>query len=162
MKIHPDQLKALEQDQAKAKAAQQVDKGFGELLAKEVGAPGQTETAQGTLPPLGGTALSGNILAAQAALAGQPSESGQDVMERLENLMGDWETYASQIGSAQGANLREANGSLEAIENGVAELKTKMSGLGKDADGDLEAVVQEVEILAVTERIKFNRGDYLG
>lgn len=160
MKIHPDQLKALEQEQAKAKAAQKADKGFGDLLAKEVGAPAQDQKAQGAAPPLGGTALSGNILAAQAAAAGQPSESGREVMERLENLMGDWETYSSHVGSAGGQGLREANDALEAIEHEVAELKTKVSSV-KDQGGELEAVVNEVEILAVTERIKFNRGDYI-
>ena len=162
MKIHPDQLKAIEQEQAKAKAAQQVDKGFGNLLAKEVGASAQPAKAQGAvLPPLGGAALSGNILAAQAAKAGEPSESGHDVMERLENLLGEWETYASHLGSAQGPGLRQANGTLEAIENEVASLKQKMSGTGTDENGELKAVLNEVEILAVTERIKFNRGDYI-
>ncbi|WP_461209733.1 hypothetical protein [Desulfocurvus sp. DL9XJH121] len=159
MKIHPDQLQALEQEQAKSKSAQQADKGFGELLAREVEGSASGDAARSAaLPPLGGTALSGNILAAQAA-SGEPSESGQEVMERLESLLGDWETYASSLGSAGGASLRQANGALENIESEVASLKETMSG--KDADGELKAVLDEVEILAVTERIKFNRGDYI-
>lgn len=161
MKIHPDQLRALEQEQAKSRSAQEADKGFGELLAKEVEGTAPT-TAQGAAaPPLGGAALSGNILAAQSA-AGEPSESGQEVMERLENLLGEWEAYANNLGStAEGGGLRQANGNLETIENEVASLKQTMSGRGQEGDDELKAVIDEVEILAVTERIKFNRGDYV-
>ncbi|MBU1003894.1 MAG: hypothetical protein KKE73_15390 [Proteobacteria bacterium] len=162
MKIHPDQLRALEQDQAKTKQAQETDKGFGDLLATEVGKTAESAKAQTTsLPPLGAGMLSNQLLAAQAAAGTGETQSGQNVMESLENLVSNWEDYAAQVGTTtEGPNLRQANGMLQSIENGVSDLRNKMAGLsGKNPE--LDAMVEEVEILAVTERIKFNRGDYI-
>ncbi|BBD09726.1 hypothetical protein [Desulfovibrio ferrophilus] len=162
MKIHPDQLKALEQEQAKTKQAQETDKGFGDLLAKEVGKTEQNAPAQGAVvPPPGAGMLSGQLLAAQAAAGTGETDAGQNVMESLENLVSNWEDYAARVGaSTEGQNLRQANGMLESIENGVSDLKSKASGLST-ANPELNAMIEEVEIMAVTERIKFNRGDYI-
>lgn len=162
MKIHPDQLKAIEQEQAKAKRAKEADKGFGDLLAKEVGKAAGGAPAQAAAAPPPGADLSSQILAAQAAAGvGETSDSGRNVMESLETLLNEWENYAARLQApSANLNLRQANGMLENIEQGVASLKTKNPGLEKDHPG-LKAMVDEIEILAVTERIKFNRGDYI-
>jgi len=161
MKIHPDQLKALEQEQAKARQAQETDKGFGDLLAQEVDKTADSTQTSSVVPPLGASYLSGQLLAAQASASAGETVSGQSVMENLENLVSNWEDYAAQVGAtAEGQNLREANGMLENIESGVSDLKNQMAGMaGKNPE--LESMVEEVEIMAVTERIKFNRGDYI-
>lgn len=163
MKIHPDQLKALEQEQSKSGKAQQADKGFGDLLAKEMGKADAGAQAQGTakMPPPGAGLLPGQILAAQAtAGTGESTASGGQVMENLENLMSDWENYAAGLESSTGnPNLRQADGMLGRIESGVEEIRKQMPG--GTGNPDLDAFVNEVEILAVTERIKFNRGDYM-
>lgn len=163
MKIHPDQLRAIEQEQAKSRRAAEADKGFGDLLAQEVGkVEGEAPSQTAAVPPPG-AGLSSVILAAQAAAgAGENSDSGQKVMDNLDTLLDEWEQYATQLQApSESLNLRQANGVLENIEQGVASLKDKYPGLGSDHPG-LQAVVDEMEILAVTERIKFNRGDYLG
>lgn len=162
MKIHPDQLKAIEQEQAKARRAEEADKGFGDMLAKEIGkAEGGSPAQAGAVPPPGAS-LSSMILASQAAQGtGENSDSGQAVMDNLESLLDEWENYAARLQEpSESLNLRQANGMLENIEQGVASIKDKYPGLEKDHPG-LKAVVDEVEILAVTERIKFNRGDYI-
>lgn len=161
MKIHPDQLKALEQEQAKTKQAQETVKGFGDLLAKEVGKAADNAQTTAAVPPPGAGMLSGQLLAAQAAAGAGETVSGQNVMENLENLVNNWEDYAAQVGAAaEGPNLRQANGMLESIENGVSDLKNQVAGLPGE-NPELDAMVEEVEIMAVTERIKFNRGDYI-
>jgi hypothetical protein len=82
-------------------------------------------------------------------------------MDSLDTLMNEWEEYAARLQEPSASlNLRQANGVLEHIERGVASIKDRYPGLGDEAPG-LQAVVDEMEILAVTERIKFNRGDYL-
>lgn len=155
MKIHPDQLQAIEQEQAKSKAASKADKGFGDILSQELEGNEQTsETQSASLPPLGST-ISSNVLAAQAT-TGESSESGQEVMDRLENLLGEWDSYASNIDSS---DLKQANESLENIENEVASLKENLSS--DTTDEDTQSVLNEVELLATTERFKFNRGDYI-
>jgi len=161
MKIHPDQVRATEQEQARARRTAEADAGFGDLLAREVGKAEEQTAAQAVAPPPG-AGLSSMVLAAQAAAGtGENSESGQSVMDNLETLLDEWEEYATQLQEPSASlNLRQANGVLENIEQGVAALKESYPGLGSAAPG-LQAVVDEMEILAVTERIKFNRGDYL-
>lgn len=162
MKIHPDQLRAIEQEKAKSDRAKQQDKGFEDLLAKEVGkADGAGGKSAAAVPPPG-AGMSSMILAAQAAAgADATTDSGHSVMESLESLLNEWENYAEDLQAApESLNLRRANGTLENIEQGVASLKDSHPELEKDHPG-LQAVVDEIEILAVTERIKFNRGDYI-
>jgi hypothetical protein len=59
-----------------------------------------------------------------------------------------------------GDALRKPTVRWPASRSTSAGLKSSHPGLGKDHPG-LQSVVDEMEILAVTERIKFNRGDYL-
>ncbi|MCK9240704.1 hypothetical protein [Desulfocurvus sp.] len=161
MKIHPDQIRATEQEQARARRAAEADAGFGDLLAREVGKTREQDAAQPAAPPPG-AGLSTMVLAAQAAAGvGENTDSGQSVMDSLDTLMNEWEEYAARLQEPSASlNLRQANGVLEHIERGVASIKDRYPGLGDEAPG-LQAVVDEMEILAVTERIKFNRGDYL-
>lgn len=164
MKIHPDQLKALEQEQSKSGKSQKADKGFGDMLAKEMGKAEEGAKAHkaAAVPPPGAGLLPGQVLAAQAAAGtGESTESGRQVMESLENLMSDWESYAARLESSTGSpNLRQAEGMLGRIESGVEEIRKQMPE-GGSGNSELDAFVNEVEVLAVTERIKFNRGDYI-
>jgi len=162
MKIHPDQVKALDQEQVQAKIRKPSQEGFGEVLAKEVQKGESAAPSQGTAvkPPVSG-ALSNQILAAQ----GVPEGTGEKVpagplMENLESLLSEWENYAATLQSSGDKDLRPAFGVLEEIESGLKEIKDKWPTLSQDYPG-LKSVVDELEVLAVTERIKFNRGDYL-
>ena len=75
--------------------------------------------------------------------------------------MREWENYAATLqASGRDKGLRPAFGVLENIETGLKELKDKWPSLSRDHPG-LKSVVDELEVMAVTERIKFNRGDYL-
>ena len=162
MKIHPDQVKALDQEQVRGKSGKPAQEAFGEVLAKELQKGGSTASNQGpAVKPPGSGALSNQILAAQSF----PEGTGEKVpagplMENLESLLSEWENYAATLQSSGDKNLRPAFGVLEEIESGLKEIKDKWPTLTKDHPG-LKSVVDELEVMAVTERIKFNRGDYL-
>jgi len=160
MKITTEYLQPLEGEQETRTRRTESGEGFGELLSRELGA--QEGVAAAGLQPPAAPLLPHQIAAAQGAAAvDESATTGQGVMDTLENIMGEWENYASQIaGSGSGDALRKADGALTSIENDVAGLKSSYPDLGDDDPG-LKSVVDEMEILAVTERIKFNRGDYL-
>ncbi|GAB6177187.1 hypothetical protein JCM16814_20780 [Desulfobaculum senezii] len=162
MKIHPDQIKALEQEQAKHGRVQKTNGDeFGKLLAETIGKSEEASKTQGTAPtpPMTGL-LPGQILTAQGTdQSGEPSQTGQHVMDTLENLLNGWENYAAKLGSPE-ATLRQADGELTSIENGIADIREKWPNLAND-NPQAGAIVDEVEVLAVTERIKLNRGDYM-
>lgn len=160
MKINTEQLRPLETDQESRTRRAESGGGFGELLSRELDAR-EAGPAPGLRPPAA-PLLPLQVAAAGAAAATQENTpAGQEVMDKLENILGEWEKYAGHLaepGAADG--LRKAYGTLAGIESGVAGLKSSYPALGKDHPG-LQSVVDEMEILAVTERIKFNRGDYL-
>jgi hypothetical protein len=68
--------------------------------------------------------------------------------------------YAQQLESpAKRANLREAYSVLEQISQAVSELKQDVPKFAA-TNPSLESMVNELEVLTVTETFKFNRGDY--
>ena len=76
MKIHPDQVKALDREQVQAKSRKPVQEEFGEVLAKELQKGDSAAPNQGTaVKPPGSGALSNQILAVQ----GVPEGAGENV-----------------------------------------------------------------------------------
>lgn len=160
MKINTEQLRPLESEQESKARRAESGEGFGELLSQELGAS-EVASASGLQPPVAPLLPHQVAAAGEVAATDASTEAGQGVMDTLDTIMGEWENYASQIAaSGSGDALRKADGALSSIESDVAGLKSSYPGLGKDHPG-LKSVVDEMEILAVTERIKFNRGDYL-
>lgn len=168
MKIQTDQLTALRQAAEQSKGTQESSDAFAALLAKEVGddQTAQTsETAQTTglsVPPLSGLAtvdMSGLQEAETDAASGQFTEEERTVMKNMDTLLTKWESYADKLASGTGGDsLKQAYGVLQNIETGVKQLK---DDLPSDAKGGLGSLVNELEVMTVTEKIKFNRGDYM-
>jgi hypothetical protein len=84
----------------------------------------------------------------------------QDTIANASGTLDLWDSYARTLGSASGNNgLRDAYSILENIGNQVSQLKTRAASL-KSNDFGLNSLINELDIMATTERIKFNRGDY--
>jgi hypothetical protein len=150
MKIQTNGLESLLQSgQNKAGKTGKGLAGFAGLLDQEVSKASENQAnAAGTvLPP-----LTGPLLAAQGLESVEP-EAG-DPVAALDGLLDKWENYAAGLGSGQ--SLKQAEGSLQDLEAETARIKEMAQ-----ADPGLSAVADELEVLAVTERTKFNRGDYL-
>ena len=165
MKVNPEQVRALQEAEAaqQARKARQGDASFGDLLAQEVeksaqGASSSVSQAGPLAPPLGVSGLYGIEAISEVS---DVNQAGQQVMAKVEGILGEWENYAAHLEAPDSeVSLRGANGSLEDIENGVQSIRETWPDLG-EANPELNSVVDELEILAVTERFKFNRGDYL-
>lgn len=164
MKIQPDQINALTQEAAeKSKGTfDDATNPFGDILAKEVGVAA-SRAAPSSVPPLSGglVGVSGLFGAGEVEPVGNLSEKERAVMENMDGLLNQWENYAERLASGdEGAGLKQAYGVLENIESGVKKIKEDLPGLGSKS-ADLESLVNELEVMAVTEKIKFNRGDYI-
>ncbi len=162
MKIQTDQLTALRQAAEKTAGTKDDSDAFAALLAQQVGSGQTSQTSGLSAPPLAGYAGLdvGGTEAAGAVEASAPlTDEEQAVMNNMDSLLAKWETYADQLAAGSGGDsLKQAYGVLENIETGVKQLK---DDLPSDANTGLGSLVNELEVMTVTEKIKFNRGDYI-
>jgi hypothetical protein len=165
MKIQNDLIEALKQQQKAEQDKAKPDTGkFGELLSGEL-QKGE-ETAGGpraAAPPPGARAYGAGALlnVDQIASVESVNQSEQAVMQNIEHLLEQWEDYAQSLSSPAGEQgLRRAYGVLQHISSGVEGIKDANPDLGEQNPA-LQTMVDELEILTVTEQYKFNRGDYL-
>ncbi len=164
MKITNDQyLEALkQQEQSRAKKTQ-PGADFGEMLSREVDKSSGSGAQPLAAPPPGAKAYGAAALFNVEGVAPVTNQnsSERDVMNAIDSLLSKWENYAENLaapGAAQG--LRQAYGVLEDISGQVSSLKKANPGMDQ-AHPDLKSMLDEIEIMTVTEKFKFNRGDYL-
>lgn len=150
----------------KSAASGKAESAFGEFLAEALDKPSQA-AASAPPPPAGGLnpLLNPALMGLEAAQVSQASKTsqiaetlapgdGQLSATEVENLLSAWDEYAATLG--KGGDLKGLWGRLENISGTVAQLKRKAGD-----DPAVSPLLQELEILAATERFKFNRGDYL-
>jgi hypothetical protein len=160
MKIQTDQIAPTQQSGRvqTAKSAQATN--FGEILAKEVDGS-QPAAGSAALSSLAGvTGLAQAVAAHAAEKVADVSSERQAVMDNVDGILNQWEKYSGQLTSGSSTQLRQAYGTLETIQADVKKLKDEYP----DLDGhspQLSSLVNELEVMTVTEQIKYNRGDYL-
>lgn len=153
MKITPEQLAALQQQQKKT-AQPASGTGFAQALTQEMhsGSPVQTTSnAPLAMPHVGLDQL------LQTTMVPQPAE--QTVMEKMDTLFSKWENYSQTLGATQG-NLRQGYHLLNELRQSIQDVKSEF-GASSTSAPELRTLIEELEILATTEEFKFNRGDYL-
>lgn len=157
MKISSDHVSAVEQQQQSehVQARQAEGGGFGELLAKELGASPASAQESAGIKPLGVNPL----LLAQVPAVEKPQAGGR-IVDSLENLLSEWEDYAGRL-EAQGdaPDLKDAYRTLSRIGGEIERLKAEHPDLASKSP-QLKSLVDELEVMSVTETFKFNRGDY--
>ena len=162
MKIQTDQLTALRQTTEQSKGTKDSSDAFAALLAKETGSTGAAQASGLVAPPL--TGLAGIDLSSLQAVdstdaSGEINEQERAVMENVDTLLTKWESYADKLAAGAGSDsLKQAYGVLDDIESGVRQLK---EDLPAGANAGLGSLVNELEVMTVTEKFKFNRGDYI-
>ena len=78
----------------------------------------------------------------------------------LSTTLDSVDRYASMLSGRNADALKSAYGELDALDSSLAELRRNLGRLSR-AEQELEGMVNELEVLAAAERIKFDRGDYL-
>ncbi|WP_031481451.1 hypothetical protein [Maridesulfovibrio frigidus] len=161
MKISPEQIEALQQQQQQqANKTKKVNgAAFGEFLNSEVQQSAGTQTS--TAPPVPGLQTINPLIQMQQTASVQsvtPNEG--EFVGKVENLFGQLENYAQQLGSPEAGSLKNAYNTLEGVQGGVDSLKKDWPGVESE-NPELGSIVNELEVMAMTEQIKFNRGDYV-
>ncbi len=163
MKIGTEQLEALqrqEQTQRKTTGGAAAVGDFGALLSQELSGTESTQAAVSVAPP-GAAGIDPLLMVSSTDEVDAASDStGLDqAMEQLDGLLNNWDAYARELGQgASSGGLRGAYSMLQGIDSSLRDLKQNMPNLS-DHEG-LAAMVNELEVMAATEKFKFNRGDY--
>jgi hypothetical protein len=164
MKIGTEQLEALqrqEQTQKKTTGGVSSTGDFGALLSQELAGTEASQSAASVAPP-GATGIDPLLMASsvEGVDATSADATGLDeAMAQLDGLLDNWDAYARELGQgASSGGLRGAYSMLQGIDSSLRDLKQTMPNLS-DHEG-LAAVVNELEVMAATEKFKFNRGDY--
>jgi len=164
MKIHPDQLEGVRPDSlSQTNRVKPTSTAFGDLLTQEVAKSGTDSTkTSAPLPPPGGLGSLNALVGVSTVQSVAPAQQGEKaIMEKVESLLDKWDQYAQNLqGDAGQVDLKKAYGVLQDIDGTVQQIKGENPNLAEQSPA-LQGVVSELEVLAVTERIKFNRGDYL-
>jgi hypothetical protein len=168
MKINPDHLSALrpnaERDDRNTGRTGKTGQSFEDMLSRaaEKARSVSHEQASRTSDQLSGTSSPMNLRATQMLFPPATStEPETKAMSAIDNLLSQWENYAHQLASAP-QGLRGAHDLLSRISTEIGELKDNWPQGGVAApEAGLRSMLDELEVLAVTERIKFDRGDYI-
>jgi len=162
MKIQTDQISTLTQSPETTSDSKKTASGFASVLAKEVGGASTDESGL-TAPVLTGyaaldlTGSQGTDAASESSTTTSTSDTA--AMDTMDSLLTQWENYADELASGSGGtSLKKAYGLLENIGTGVQQLK---DGLAGSSSPGLDAMANELEVMTVTEKIKFDRGDYV-
>lgn len=163
MEIDTHQLEALLQTReqqaqsSRQQPAQSAD--FEALLNRQIG----VETAANVINPAASAqaaALNALTLenSAEAAETDPTTAVLQAAFDDAYSTLDIWDAYSKAIGGSTDRSLRDAYSMLESVDARVEALKANpLAGNNAALDG----IINELEIMAVTEKFKFNRGDYL-
>ncbi len=161
MNIRSDYLEILRQQQQQnvSTTGKSVSDAFGKMFTDEMESQNPAVTGHAVPTPSAGIdpMLLGMVEAPQASSTVDETAL-QDLAGQAEELLGGWDTYAQTLLS--GSN-RDAWNQLAGMDASLKQLRSGLDQLESADKGGLEAVVNELEVLAATENFKFNRGDYL-
>ncbi len=168
MDIRTEQLQALlkQQELQAKKSPTSKSEGLGDFeatLQQEVTLGGAEKGIQTAPPPPGVQAsLANQVLLMDAeniSTSGEGGISSAEAFNQASSTMDMLDQYANTLREPRHGNLRDAYTALEDVASHVQTLKHQSGDL-LEQNNELAGLVNELEILATTEKFKFNRGDY--
>ncbi len=169
MNIRTQNIEALlSQQELQAKKTASVQNGagagFAQAFAEQATLGGTVDNAAQSVTTIGvQTNIVQQLLVqnAENIAATGTTTSTQSVIDQASGALDMWESYANTLQTPGGeGNLRQAYSLLEGIESQVSSLKNS-SKETLEQNPELASLVNELEVMSVTEKIKFNRGDYI-
>jgi len=178
MKINSELERILlaQQQQAQAAKPKSADSStaFGDILQNAIQQPDATSANEEI--SLSSLALSAQIQSmgieeneniASAQNVNEVSETDTDaaytrsaLMADIENSLSSLDMYTQSVQSQNASfDLKRAWQGLTAFNQSVNDLRQNYASLSEQ-DSSLDAMINDLEIMAVTETYKFNRGDY--
>lgn len=81
----------------------------------------------------------------------------QAAFEQASGALTLFDDYSRALGKSGDSSLRDAWSVLEGIDSRLAQMRDHPA---RASNANLDAMLNELEIMATTEKFKFNRGDY--
>lgn len=160
MKIRSDQVDSLQQQEQSSKTKKVKNTSFGDVLNQEVD-QAQSALSQSTASVPGLQAVNPLLNINMVDKTGaEGSNDTQQLVGQVEDVLGRLDNYAGQLASSDKSSLKNAYSSLEGLHKDVRNIRKNWPDMNTKSP-ELDAIVNEVEVMAVTEQIKFNRGDYI-
>lgn len=169
MSISIEQLQAIQAQQAqqtdtRKKSAPAPGEGFDSLLSSQISEQTAIMTGLPTPPPGSRMGVAGR---ANSMLLGNEAEaeSAEDsqlgsVANGVDKLLSGFETYATRLADGSSGSLKAAHSLLQDLSQSVKTLRLDNMELTK-ANPSMDTILNELDVIATTERFKFNRGDYI-
>ncbi|HJB65761.1 MAG TPA: hypothetical protein H9768_05680 [Candidatus Mailhella merdavium] len=164
-----ERLRATEQLQRETggAAAQSVPAGdFGALLARQMEKGASSGPSPESLRALGDPLRLANLDVMTLGDFDDAEKNSADeslvqaLTGDLNSTLDSIDRYAAMLSGKSADALKSAYGELDALDSSLAELRRNLGKLTR-SEPELEGMVNELEVLAAAERIKFDRGDYL-
>ena len=163
MNIRTDYLETLQRQQETGRKSMEVPAGadgFAALFSQEIGQNGQAGAMDASRAAGHGASLEAAMLVSGM---GDPAAAGGDasllktIAGQASGLLEAWDQYAASL--SDGGSQKNAWTQLLGMDDQVRALRGSLGGLG-ESNPALENIVNELEIMAATEKFKLNRGDY--
>lgn len=166
MKINPDQSGAVKPDEERdVRQVRKSSERFEDLLSRAAEKMNAVSREQASRPPgqMMGPGPTMHLTAMQMLHpSAQAPATETKAMDTIDSLLSQWENYAHQLASSP-HGLRNAHDTLNRISTEIGQLKANWPQDDQAAGpgADLRNMLNELEVMAVTERVKFDRGDYI-
>lgn len=161
MKIQANQLDALLRQEQLTKTNAQPRESFDSFLNQEIG-QGTGDLSQMLPPPGAGTIdpLMLSSLEETSATDGMDGDLAATLMGQADSALSTLDAYSQTLNASKvpGRSAWELLGSLDTQ---VAAMRGNLGKMSPTATHGLDSVVNELEVIAATEKFKFNRGDYI-
>lgn len=149
-----------------------VGEGFEGLLAQQtlqvgqkgsratVGAGADPESLRALADPMRLANISLATLSGvdEAALDGSDEALVESLTGGLNATLDGFDKYAANLNGS--TSLKDAWSALAALESNLKGMRQDMGKLSQP-DAELDSMLNEMEVMAATEKFKFSRGDYL-
>ena len=165
MKIENNSILPVQQGETHRKPSAGGTEGFDALLTEQLQKADSRPGGMSGMNVAGSTAaaLALQIQSAQMLGGVETDAVSEDadafVFGRVNGLLYKWDAYAATLAGPK-ENLREAFKMLQGMNDELTLLKDVLPDVNRQGTG-LAALVNELDVMAVTETFKFNRGDYL-
>ncbi|MDR2799651.1 MAG: hypothetical protein LBB52_00100 [Desulfovibrio sp.] len=163
MKINSEQIRIMRENERKSGVKPDAAAAFDALLSREIDADASQSSAVDPAVLRAPAVLPGLETAPAQSPEGVEKKPGilEEEVRMFEGMLDGFEDYAKNLALDERADLRGAFASLENIHRRIEDFKTRFPDAAAGSGAAAE-ILNEVDVLATTEIIKFNRGDYLG
>lgn len=94
----------------------------------------------------------------EAALRLKQNQGLSIVMDKIESSLDKWEKYSQDLSAG---NLRDSENTLNSILDQLSHIENKLNEGEIDPKEEVTDIVNELKIMALSEKARLSRGDYV-